>query len=305
VGKFDHGSKRASDSDQRAFLKLVGCIEEGEQVEIRRLECEIVAGQRRADRLFKLRPLSGGGWRIEYIEDIIERAMLISLVPAHRKLPIRAWIIIMRETDMPKKWPPDFVRVRGRLKDTLEPEYVFIWRTPARRLFELGMPLVTLVPLSLHTEADMTEASDLLRTFGDEDLMSRFLMYARMVYSENDLRRLHVLFDNEVLELLSETKEGRKLRKKALLEGREQGVEKGMSQGMEKGIQKGIEKGIEKGLDHARAGIIEAIQQVVNSRFPTLSGSIGLSHLDYHKAQKALLKVLNAQTEDDLRQALN
>ncbi|MBM3740108.1 MAG: hypothetical protein FJW39_30495, partial [Acidobacteria bacterium] len=136
MGKFDHGSKRASDSDQRAFLKLVGCIKEGEQVEIRRLECEIVAGQRRADRLFKLRPLSGGGWRIEYIEsvsrwkkreieDIIERAMLISLVPAQRKLPVRAWIIIMRETDMPKKWPPDFVRVRGRLKDTLEPEYVF------------------------------------------------------------------------------------------------------------------------------------------------------------------------------------
>ena len=47
----------------------------------------------------------------------------------------------MRKTDMPKKWPPDFVRVRGRLKDKLEPEYVFIWRTPARRLFELGMPL--------------------------------------------------------------------------------------------------------------------------------------------------------------------
>jgi len=54
---------------------------------------------------------------------------------------VRAWIIIMRKTDMPKKWPPDFVRVRGRLKDKLEPEYVFIWRTPARRLFELGMPL--------------------------------------------------------------------------------------------------------------------------------------------------------------------
>ena len=98
-----------------------------------------------------------------------------------------------------------------------------------------------------------------------------------------------MLFDNEVLELLSETKGGRKLRKKALLEGREQGVE----------------KGIEQGLDQARTGIIEAIQQVIDSRFPTLSGSIGLGHLDYHKAQKALLKVLNARTEDELRQALS
>jgi len=48
-------------------------------------------------------------------------------------------------------------------------------------VFEARDALVTLVPLSLHTEADMTEASDLLRAFGDEDLMSRFLMYARMV----------------------------------------------------------------------------------------------------------------------------
>ena len=98
-----------------------------------------------------------------------------------------------------------------------------------------------------------------------------------------------MLFDNEVLGLLSETKEGRKLRKKALLEGREQG----------------IERGLEKGLDQARAGIIEAIQQVIASRFPTLSGTIGLSHLDYHKAQKALLKVLNARTEDEVRHALS
>jgi len=139
MANLDHGSKRMSERDRRAFLALAGCLGIDETATVRQFEREVVPGQKIVDHLYLVRRTSSGSpevvhveslarWKPREVNKIIERAMGISLVPKLATLDIHTWIIVMTEKDAPAAFPPVFTRKRGGLRCYLRVHSKLLWK---------------------------------------------------------------------------------------------------------------------------------------------------------------------------------
>ena len=300
MANLDHGSKRMSERDRRAFLALAGCLGLDEAATVRQFEREIVPGQKIADHLYRIRRSPTGPEQVEHIESvarwkprevnkILERALSISLVPRLRSLDIHTWIIVMTENDAPAVFPKTFTRMRGALRCYLRIRYKLIRKTWAKWIFQLGrIALLPLVPLCRHTWRDLEKAAELLRQEGDEDLISQFLSNARVRYAEEEIARIEkMLFERETVEILAGTKAGKKLVRDTRKDA----------------TRKGIEKGVDKG---RLIGIQDAIRQVLEDRFPALVNAAAIDRIDdYEQARKLFASLLSAKSEREARRALS
>jgi predicted transposase YdaD len=154
-----------------------------------------------------------------------------------------------------------------------------VWLIPARELLDMKRESVLpLVPLSDHTMAELEEAIERLREHHDEELISQFLVHARVRYSEEEVARFAKMLEKHTLELLAEIKEVKDLRRKAKKEGRESGRQEGRQEGQ-------------------LIGIRQAIRQALAERYPSLANDPAIEAIDdYARAQRIFSAVLRAKS---------
>jgi hypothetical protein len=254
-------------------------------------------------------------WKRREIEKIVERAMTISLSPRNLRRAISTWVLILTPADATADLPEKMERPRGELETKLGVRYRMVWLIPARELLDMSRDAVLpLIPLSDHTMSELEEAVGRLRERHDEELISQFLVHARVRYSEEEVARFAKMLEKQTMELLAEIKEVKDLRRKAKREGRESGRQEGLEEGRkegrkegrQEGRQEGRKEGRQEGLEEGRLiGIREAIRQALAERYPSVVNEPAIEGIDdYDRAQRIFSAVLRARSAGEAAAAL-
>ena len=254
---FDQQAKLMMDADARAVLAMFGDLPLGEEAVVEQLDREVTLGTKRVDHIFRV--TRAGRTMIEHFEvttafrhagldEIFDRSLLLEV---KHQTGVRTRILLMTSQGMPEDPPARHVIDRGGSNVRIhKPEFVGVWKVPARQALELGLPeMLPWVPLMDATPGEEDEAIG--RVSDDLELMTRMTLLYGLRYGKNKMiARFSPMFQitEEMMRESSAT---------GLLCERIE--ERGVARGMQQGRQEGRQQGLEQGRTRASRDILRAI----------------------------------------------
>lgn len=253
--RFDSGFKRTSVQDPRGLLHMAGRLRLDEPAEVVPFEREIVAPQKIADSLFRVRD-ADGRVRVEQLEAlarwhgreqdaILQRAATVLLLRELDEADYHLTIVLLSPVGAPETLPVALVRGRTCGEVVIRPRYVRMWELEGAEYLALGrLWLLPWVPLMRAGPELVQAAAARINAAGDEGLASQFVTLGSLCYSKDDLRRMiGRIAPMFTTELAMQTPVGQEI------------------------LHAGIEQGIEQG---RRQEAVRALRLFLRSRYPGL-----------------------------------
>ena len=290
MGGYDATMKSMAETAMLNFLRVTGILPSGAEVSVVQEERELVPPQKAVDSLYRLDG-SGESWLVivEFLarwhsreeERIAERAATVTLMPSHKPLAIRPWVVLLTDRDVPAELPQVFWLDRRWTKSLTIPAYVKLYEMDPAETLDLGDPEVAALALLMRSDmAALEQAGTLVVATGDERLLSEFVTLGSLRYDREWLRNLlgrcgmHPWWNPKVV---SETPIGRAIREEAAAEGKAEGKAEGLLEGK-----------------------VQAMREYLAARFPNLNASREIAAIrTEQQAGTILVRLYSAHDEGE------
>ncbi|MFN7925101.1 MAG: hypothetical protein U0Q16_33700 [Bryobacteraceae bacterium] len=282
--RFDSGFKETSGQDPRGLLHMVGRLRLDEPATVNPFEREVVAPQKIADSLFRVRTGAEPErfeqlealtrWHGREREAILQRAGTVLLLRELDDAEFHLTVVLLSQENAPAELPTEWTRERAGGRLAIFPRYVRMWELDGEEYVRLGrLWLLPWVPLMRSSRETVRKAAIRIQAAGDESVASQFVTLGSLCYSKDELRdlvgRIAPMFTTE---LAMKTPFGQEILNVGIEKGIEQGIEKGIEKGLEQGIEQGIQQGLAQGFETGRRQeIVRVLRLFLRSRYPALA----------------------------------